>query len=84
MTELRDGRLDQFSDSFNLILGSTDNDFDFFDNPYIEVNVYERTQLGNNLSLIKLKKCSRQDLMKFMDEEIAKLYKNALCFDDLS
>jgi hypothetical protein len=43
VTELRNGRLDQFSDSFNLILGSINNEFDFFDNPYIEINVYERT-----------------------------------------
>jgi hypothetical protein len=32
-----------FDDSFNMIIGTTNKELDFFDNPYISVNVYELT-----------------------------------------
>ena len=36
---LRASRMDEFSDSFNIIFGSVNPDFDFFNNPYVEINV---------------------------------------------
>jgi len=46
-------------DSFNLVIGTTDKEIDWEDNPYIKANVYEFDQdwdmkLSND---IKLKKC---------------------------
>ena len=36
--------MDEHDDSFNSIVGTTNKDIDWFDNPYVSVNVYEMTE----------------------------------------
>ena len=36
--------LGEYDDSFNMIIGTTNKELNFFDNPYISVNVYEMTE----------------------------------------
>ena len=33
-----------YTDSFNFVVGIGDQDFDWFDNPFVEFNVYELNQ----------------------------------------
>ena len=33
-----------YESSFNFIIGMGDEEFDWFNNPYIEINVYELTE----------------------------------------
>ena len=74
-----------FESSFNLIIGTSNKEINLFDNPYIEFNMYDLDQkfipkLSEN---IKMKICKKQDLTKFIDENVAGWYPNALCFEDL-
>ena len=51
-----------FSDSFNLIIGTTDSDLDWFDNPYIQVQPYLMIKNGKSTIIkptddIKMRKC---------------------------
>ena len=72
-----------FDDSFNLVFGIADKSLNWFDNPYVEVNVYN---LDSNWTPtlskdIKMKQCSKEDLLKFIDEYSTRYYVNSLCFD---
>ena len=76
-----------YSKSFNYILGIYKNleDFDFFDNPYVEPRVYELDErwvprLATN---VKLRHCLDQDLM-FLSEDIRHYYPNSICFEKKS
>ena len=40
---LRDNRISNYSDTFDLVFGTSSETLDFMDNPYISVSVYERT-----------------------------------------
>lgn len=75
-----------FSDSFNLILGTTDLSIDLFDNEYIAIKVYELKEdvILRPSEKIGLKKCTDEDLEKFLSGSHSRLYKNAVCFEDLS
>ena len=46
LTSLYDKKLDSFDDSFNFLIGTTNEDLNFFDNPYISINIYEITSDG--------------------------------------
>jgi hypothetical protein len=75
-----------FNQSFNMIIGTTNEDLDWFNNPYISVKVYE---LDESFTVkesedVRLKKCSKKDLIKFMSDGVAEYYPNSLCFEDLS
>ena len=64
--------MSDFDSSFNIAIGISARDFDWFSNPYIEASVYE---LKNESFLkprkdIKLKYCdAKEDLGKFMDPD---------------
>ena len=74
-----------FDSSFNMFLGTNNKELKWFDNPYIEVNVYDldqdfQPQISKDITL---RKCDREkDLLKFMKDNVADYYPNALCFDD--
>ena len=36
--------MSDYDDSFNMLFGIAENDMDWFNNPYLELNVYEVTQ----------------------------------------
>ena len=67
-----------------MIVNARDTQFDWFDNPYINPNVYEVDQTWNPQisDQIQLKKCTKHDLEEFMEESNASWYKNAICFED--
>ena len=75
--------LNDFGSSFNFFVGTANKELDFFDNPYMTVNVYELDE-NYTPTLTKdviLKKCDKEkDLMKFVDPNLAAYYPNALCF----
>ena len=39
-TEFADIHLDNFGNTFNFFIGIVDDEFNWFDNPYVSVNVY--------------------------------------------
>ena len=63
-------------DSFNIIINARDEHFDWFDNPYISPNVFEIDEQWKPVisDKIKLKKCSQEDLLKFMSETMISWY----------
>ena len=74
-----------FDDTFNLIIGTTDSTIEWFDNPYIEVNIIDLAQdFKPTISKdIFLRKCDlEKDLLKFMPRNVGKYYPNALCFNN--
>ena len=76
-----------FEKSFNIFIGTRNEDLDWFDNPYIQVKVYELTEAyePKESENIKLRICDKEkDLKKFMTDKVADFYPNALCFEDLS
>ena len=47
-----------FDDTFNMFIGISDKEFDWFDNPYLQANVYHfddglRPKLARNITLEK-------------------------------
>ena len=75
----------EFDNSFNMFVGTGDKNLDWFDNPYVEVNVYDLTQayvpkLSENVTM---RKCDKEkDIKKFVKDNVAEYWPNALCFDD--
>ena len=49
----------KFQDSFRFIIGTTNTDIDWFDNPYVKMNVYEITEERNpkRSTTVNLRKC---------------------------
>ena len=43
MDEISAKNMTEFKESFNMLFGTTDEDIDLFDNPYITFKVYEVT-----------------------------------------
>ena len=76
----------EFDDSFNMIIGTTDESIDLLDNPYINIKVYEINQdfIPIPSETVKLKKCSKDDLRKFIKDRAISYYPNSLCFEDKS
>jgi len=81
---LKDKHLDYYDDSFNILFGTTNTEFDFFDNPYISVNVYELNSAFSpkKSDKLQLKKCSYEDKSKFINDQAITYYPNALCLSD--
>jgi len=75
-----------FQDSFNIIIGTDNEQLDLFNNKYIEIKVNEISEHGNiRAADVKLRKCDKEkDLEKFMEHKVAGYYPNAVCFEDLS
>ena len=85
MEELGNKSMMDFQTSFNMFMG-TSNPLNWFDNPYIEMNVYELTDGFERKPYkdVKFRKCDQpKDLIQQMSPHIADYYPNALCFDDL-
>ena len=52
--------MQQFHDSFNMLVGTNNKELDWFDNPYVAINVYEMTEdwkpkLSPSVTMIKCK-----------------------------
>ena len=78
--------LQDFDKTFNMLINIRNQDFDWFDNPYITPNIYhiDANYKPKLTTTIKFKSCDRADLLKFMPETELSWYPNALCFADKS
>ena len=75
--------MDDFDNSFNMLLDIRNKEFDWFDNPYISPQIYEFDEsYVIKQSEVKFKICSLEDKLKYMDPTAASFYHNSLCFDD--
>ena len=75
-----------FKDTFGMFVGTTNTDIDLWNNPYIHPNVYE---LDENWApkvseIVKLHKCTYDDISEFVTEFAVKYHQNAICFEDKS
>lgn len=75
-------KLKDFKDSAHFILGFVDKTVDIFDNPYFDIAAYELDQdyVLREKESMKLRKCTKEDLVKFMPESITHYYPNSVCF----
>ena len=75
----------EFNDTFNFIIGTSDETIDLLDNPYIQINIIDLDQeykpkISEN---IFMRKCDlEKDLLKFMSKNVATYYPNAMCFNN--
>ena len=69
-----------------MVFGSSNSDIDLMDNPYFNVNVYKvgNTNERTISDSIKLQKCNKNDLKKFIEKEDLQFYENSICFADMS
>ena len=75
-----------YHDTFNTIIGTSNEELDLHDNPYIQINIYE---LDHNWTpklstKIKLRQCQQDELLKFASKTASLYYKNSLCFENKS
>ena len=75
--------ISEYDDSFNLILGTTNEYINLLNNPYVGINVYDldhdlKPQLSEK---VKLKDCSKKDLTHTSDKN-SKWLKNSICFEN--
>ena len=84
MSQFHNKSLAEYNDTFNMIFGTTNTDIDLFNNGFIQPNLYELDQTWKpKLSTdMKLKKCTKQELLYFITEQSTSYYKNAVCFED--
>ena len=80
---LHDTRLVNYTDSFNFFIGMRNEEVDFFDNRYMSVNIYERSQHGPIKSLLKFKKCTMDDLLQLIEKDMYGDYRNSICIDNI-
>ena len=75
-----------YEKTFNMFMGTSNKELDWFDNPYITPVVYDITDKWKPVeSNIKLRKCDREkDQENFMAKNVAAYYPNAICFEDKS
>ena len=76
--------MEDFADSFNFVVGTKNMNIDLFDNPYVAINAYEVNQSwqAKISPTMKLKTCTRNDMLQFIDEAALIFYPNSLCFED--
>ena len=77
--------MSDFGHSFSFFIGTPNKELDWFDNPYIEANVYEVTggwkpMLSKNISL---RKCDPEEDFHYIAPTIRAYYPNSLCFVNL-
>ena len=85
-TAYYDTPMSEFDDSFNIILGTTNKTFDWFNNPFVIPNVYEVNE-NNDIKLskeIKMKQCTLEDKKKLLTDTTINYYPNSICFEDKS
>ena len=77
--------LADYQDSFNMIIGTTNNTMDWFDNPYIQIKVYDLSQdwQPKPSTRTKLVKCKLDQMSSFINDNAMKYYPNSLCFEDI-
>ena len=73
-----------FDDTFNMVFGVKNASINWFDNPYLSMNVYETKEdwkpyLSPN---IKLQNCTKDQMLTFVTETSLQYYPNSLCFVD--
>lgn len=76
--------MSEYQDSFNMIVGTADKNIDLFDNRFIQPNVYQIDEKwAPKLSTdIKLRQCTNEDLLEFIEKKALSYYPNAICFED--
>ena len=69
-----------------MFLGTSNAHLDWWDNPYIEVNIYDVDEewVPKIAEGVKLRKCQKSDLTKFLSDTASNYYPNSLCFRDVS
>ena len=68
-----------------MIIGTTNTQIDWFNNPYIAIEaiVIDQTMWTSGKShSLKIRYCTQTDLLKFMSEEATNYYPNSICLDD--
>ena len=70
-----------YNETFNFIVGTTDDTIDQFDNPYFHIGIYymEKDWALHYKEYLYLEICPIETKLQYMTEETAKFYKNALC-----
>ena len=78
--------MQDYDDSFNMFIGTTNKQIDFLDNPYLQINVYgvDQNFKPKISEEVKLRKCEKEDLLKVVTETASGYYPNSMCFDDKS
>ena len=84
LKELDNVSMDNYRDSFNMFFGTTNEQLDWFDNPYVSMNVYDLSQNWNPQisQKIGLRKCLSEEMLKVVTESAQAYYPNSLCFED--
>jgi hypothetical protein len=75
--------LNQYKDTFNMIVGVSDSEINIFENEYFSTKLYE---LDENYAPfparnVTLKKCGYQEMIPFIKEKSHRYYPNSVCFD---
>ena len=73
---------DHFDDSFLMLLDIRNPGFDWFDNPYIQPNLYllDQTWKPKIHPTVKLQKCTNEYLRKIIPEHELRVFSNSVCF----
>ena len=50
--------MNDFKDSFEIILGIENEHFDWYNNSYVQLDIYDETSTGQTLTNLKMKACS--------------------------
>lgn len=75
--------LKDHKDTFNMIIGCSDDSINIFDNEYFSSKLYE---LDENYAPfparnVTLKKCGYEEMIPFIKEKSHRYYPNSICFD---
>ena len=73
-----------FNDSFNMIIGTSNDTIDWFNNPYIQMVVYDLDSEFNPKPSenVKLVNCTYEEMSSFINEKAFEHYPNSLCIED--
>jgi hypothetical protein len=76
-------KMEDYKDTFNMFVGTTNKTIDLFDNDYVSFKIYELTEeyVPYISPSLKFKKCVKSDLLEFVSEYATGYYPNALCLD---
>ena len=81
---MKEVTIGDYSETFNIYVGGTDKSLNWFNNPYISLNVYRYENFGKHKTYYdkdyQLKLCSREQLLRMVDESQLHFYPNTLCF----
>ena len=72
--------MNDFEDSFEIILGIEKEHFNWYNNSYIQIDIYHETSTGETLTNLKMKACS--DIVSKLHSHNSKKKQNKICFED--